>query len=167
MLLSLENYTKCQDLTRPPNANGANCRHGYGIPIVKHYGPSCAYCGKDLSESYDAWLDLSVDHVVPRQAIGNKKWGATETYMNWIESLANLVPCCTACNEFLNGYKTGITDQPPADGRAFLALRDEMLAGKREYALRRHQLEREYYADWPPTLYPRTEVEVTDVRKAA
>ena len=146
MLLSLENYTKCQDLTRPPNTNGANCRHGYGIPIVKHYGPSCAYCGKDLSESYDAWLDLSVDHVVPRQAIGNKKWGTTETYINWIESLANLVPCCRACNEFLNGYR--VSDNAPPDEGAFLILRNKVLREKREKALARHQLEIASYDRW-------------------
>jgi hypothetical protein len=32
------------------------------------YGAKCAYCGRDLFVTYEDWLDLSVDHVVPRNA---------------------------------------------------------------------------------------------------
>ena len=140
MLLPLSHYEKSAELSPPRSTGIANCRLGYGIPIIEHWGPSCAYCGKDLLESYDAWLDLSVDHIVPVCML--KQWGSE--CQSWIGSIANLVPCCRACNEFLNGYR--IADKTPPDGVAFLELRKRVLAEKRELALRRHQQELKAYA---------------------
>src|SRR5205807_3637420 len=80
-------------LGRPSQGDGT-CRGGYGIPVVERYGSACAYCGRDLAESYEAWLNLSVDHVVPRNAI------AVGVPEEWIEDLLNHVTCCRVCNEF-------------------------------------------------------------------
>ena len=136
MLYPLEHYTNSTEVKpRPHVANGANCRNGYGVPVIKYWEPSCAYCGKDLMESYDNWLDLSVDHVVP--ICCQKTWGPE--CREWIESMANAVPCCRACNEFLNGFRAPET--APASESEFISLRNKELARKREHALQRHQQE--------------------------
>jgi 5-methylcytosine-specific restriction endonuclease McrA len=140
MLLPLSHYDKSAELELPRCTSTGNCRLGYGVPVIEHWGTSCAYCGKDLLASYDAWLDLSVDHVVPACVL--KQWGPD--YGPWIGSIANVVPCCRACNEFLNGYRT--TEEAPSDGPAFLQLRKRVLAEKRELALKRHQQELTAYA---------------------
>jgi hypothetical protein len=146
MLLPLHHYTDCRDLNPPRKADGGNCRHGYGIPIVECHGSLCAYCGKDMAESYDAWLDLSVDHVVPECAFA--KWG--EECRGWSWSYANVVPCCRACNEFLNGYR--VRDSAPTDKDSFLNLRDKVLEDKRRRALDRHEQEQRFYVSWHKSL---------------
>jgi HNH endonuclease len=115
-------------------------RGGYGASVVQFYGNECAYCGRDFSNSYEDWLDLSVDHVVPRNA---KDAGIPP---EWIEDLHNHVPCCRACNEFLNGFR--VTVDVPTDIVGFLALRDSVLDAKRVRALERHTAEREKFEAW-------------------
>ena len=127
-------------LLGPPEQGDGTCRGGYGVSVAARYGALCAYCDRDLGASYEAWLDLSVDHVVPRNAI---KVGVPEA---WIEDLLNHVTCCRACNEFLNGFRIAVT--PPSDLGGFAALRQEVLAQKRDRSLSRHRLEREKFAAW-------------------
>jgi hypothetical protein len=146
MLLPLHHYTNCRDLTPPQGTNGSDCRHGYGIPIVERHGSCCAYCGKDMAESYDAWLDLSVDHVVPECTFA--KWG--DDCRSWAWTYANAVPCCRACNEFLNGYR--VTESAPTDEDSFLDIRDKVLEEKRKRALDRHAKEQEDYVSWYKSL---------------
>ena len=142
MLLPLEHYKKLREVKPPERSDSSNCRNGYSVPVVKYWGPVCAYCGKDLAESYGSWLDVSVDHVVPGCAV--TKWGGE--YANWIGALVNLVPCCRSCNEFLNGYR--VKQEAPADETAFLSIRDEVLMDKRERALKRHDQERLNFERW-------------------
>lgn len=144
MLYPLSHYD-CTKIVKPEPADNGNCRHGYGKPIVAHWGASCAYCGKDMASSYDAWLSLSVDHVVPVCAL--KDCGPNRD--RWIESLANRVPCCRACNEFLNGYRVDADRAAEVvDDSSFLTLRSAVLSEKRERALARHQTERAAYERW-------------------
>lgn len=58
-----------------------------------------------LSEPYEAWLDVSIDHVIPRGTV--KRLGYPQ---DWVEDIANLVTSCRACNEFLNGYRVVVGD---------------------------------------------------------
>ena len=143
----LEHYTKRRkdDLSPSPSAGGS-ARHDYAIPVMKYWGTACAYCGRDLADGYESWLALSVDHVVPGCVLG--AWGADRG--NWIRSRANLVPCCRACNEFLNGYR--VKAEAPVTEEAFLALRDRVLEEKREMALLRHQQEAAWFEQWRPTV---------------
>jgi hypothetical protein len=66
--------------------------------------------------------------------------------MEWIEDLLNHVTCCRACNEFLNGLRVEVT--PPDSLSAFLALRDDILADKRNRATSRHRIERDRFNTW-------------------
>ena len=98
------------------------------------------YCGRELGERYENWLDFSVDHVVPANTIGR---GYLTT---WVYDLINLVTCCRHCNEFLNRYTV---DEPqPSDLEAFCALRDRHFLAKRDRVLIRHEQERALYDVW-------------------
>ena len=124
-------------LGRPAWGNGSS-RRGYGLPIFEQCGAACAYCGYDMSATYEAWLNLSVDHVIP--AGDARRLGYP---VEWFEDVANLVTSCRACNEFLNGYR--VTDVPPATVEEFFDLRDIHFARKRAWVLARHREERGWY----------------------
>lgn len=141
MIQPLEYYTKRRedDLSPCPPSNGSS-RTGYGRDAVAYWKAStCAYCGCELIDDYESWLHLSVDHVVPACVL--KTWGTQ--YANWIGCRGNVVPCCRACNEFLNGYR--VTGKAPKDEEAFIALRNRVLREKRDRALRRHEQEKLSY----------------------
>jgi hypothetical protein len=87
-----------------------------------------------LLESYESWLDVSVDHVVPQSTAWQGRGKA------WIRDIFNLVTCCRACNEFLNQYT--VRDKEPATVDEFTTLRDQVFAAKREKARKRHDDER-------------------------
>jgi hypothetical protein len=108
---------------------------------MKECGTGCAYCGRELAEPYEAWLDLSVDHVVPTETIKRLDYPS-----EWVENLINLVTCCRTCNEFLNGYR--IQRSAPTTLEEFVRLRDEVFFEKRRCALERHQKERADYLTW-------------------
>jgi hypothetical protein len=91
-----------------------------------------------MSEPYQAWLNLSVDHVVPSHT-AKIDWPRA-----WVLDLFNLVRCCRACNEFLNGYRMGATPIP-TDVIGFIAIRDRVFREKFDHAARRHLLERDRY----------------------
>jgi 5-methylcytosine-specific restriction endonuclease McrA len=96
---------------------------------------SCAYCGRQLGNEYEAWLDLSIDHVVPGGTVKQFGWPR-----EWIEDITNLVTCCRACNEFLNGYRVQGPAPPTVDD--FFAARDVHFIEKRSRVIERHRTER-------------------------
>ncbi|MBO8128151.1 MAG: HNH endonuclease [Peptococcaceae bacterium] len=124
-------------LGRPPGGDGT-CRRGYGVPVFKQCGLTCVYCGRFLGAPYEAWLDISIDHVIPRSAI--EQLGVPR---EWVEDVANLVTCCRACNEFLNQYR--VNPPAPQNLAQFFDLRDQVFRDKRELARRRHAEERMWY----------------------
>ena len=52
-----------------------------------------------MGAPYENWLNLCVDHVVPGHLV-KAGWPR-----EWVLDRINLVTCCRACNEFLNGYR--------------------------------------------------------------
>ena len=51
---------------------GGNCRRGYGLKFMQKTGQtSCAYCGLSLIASYETWLNMAIDHVVPKSVCKN------------------------------------------------------------------------------------------------
>ncbi len=120
--------------------NGSFRTH-YGLPVLRLWGASCAYCDRDLGGSYEAWLDASVEHVIPKQLSTRAGWP-----VEWTEDLSNHVICCRACNEFLNGFKV---DEPlPANFETFAGVRDRVFDRKRAHARSRHDRERRLYEAW-------------------
>jgi hypothetical protein len=134
----------CQSLVSPEvlesrNSFGEHLSLGaYGRPVFEQCGPACAYCGYGTEPAYEAWLNLSIDHVILTGAATRLGYPA-----EWVRDTANLVTSCRACNEFLNGYK--ITDPTSATVEEFFDLRDRHFLVKRERVLARHATERAWY----------------------
>ena len=129
------------ELLGRPGWGDGSCRHGYGPPVFAECGTACVYCGRELGGSYESWLDLSIDHVVPGETVKRLGWPR-----EWIEDIVNLVTCCRACNEFLNGYR--VSDPAPASFEDFIALRDLHFSAKRAWVIDRHVRERAWYDAW-------------------
>lgn len=123
-----------------PALGDGSSRHGYGLPVLVECGHDCVYCGRALGELYENWLDFSIDHVIPTNAV---KLGYRK---EWVNDLINLVTACRACNEFLNRYK--VDDAPPADLEGFCSLRDRHFLDKKSWVLTRHEHERVLHARW-------------------
>jgi hypothetical protein len=122
-----------------PAWRDGTARHGYGPPVFDQCGYPCAYCGYDMAAPYEAWLSLSVDHVVP-QHLTKAGWPS-----EWLLDLINLVTCCRARNEFLNRYRVATTVSP-ASLSEFVDVRNRVYKEKLHQAQRRHAVERERYA---------------------
>ena len=47
-------------------SKGANARHEYGLKFMQLTRQThCAYCDTGLTASYEMWLRLVLDHVIP------------------------------------------------------------------------------------------------------
>jgi hypothetical protein len=72
---------------------------GYAKEALERGGWKCSYCGLDCS-SFDLYLLLSVDHVIP--------WQQQDQVETNLGDERNLVACCRACNSFDNRKKYDI-----------------------------------------------------------
>ncbi|MGH2428592.1 MAG: HNH endonuclease [Candidatus Limnocylindria bacterium] len=126
-----------------PAWGDGTARAGYGRPVFAECGYQCVYCSFDMGAPYENWLNLSVDHVVPEHLV-KAAWPR-----EWVLDRINLVTCCRACNEFLNGYRV-IDPTPPATFAGFIAVRDRVFDEKLAHALKRHAVERERYVAGRP-----------------
>src|SRR4051794_9635423 len=124
---------------------GANCRHEYGLKLQKLTGlGECAYCGMSLVDTYEHWLMMSVDHVVPTRA--GQAVGIPD---DWLADYANIVLCCSACNGFGNRYKLMADVTTPASIDDFFALRDRVFDARKALILLAHDKERAFYDKKP------------------
>ena len=77
-----------------------NARREDGLWLMQNARQdSCAYCGVSLVDTYDHWLLLNVDHVVPARE--STRLGIPG---GWHHSLTNAVLSCFGCNMFDNRY---------------------------------------------------------------
>ena len=81
---------------------GGNARRQYGHWLVEHGQTSCAYCGMSLVDSYQHWLLLTVDHVIPVSDSDRKDGHWLGIPKSWHESYSNIVLACSGCNGFRN-----------------------------------------------------------------
>ncbi len=96
--------------------SGDNCRHDYGLKLQRITGISkCAYCGLNFADTYDHWLMMAVDHVVP--SFGGEELGINE---DWLEDYWNIVLCCSACDAFGNPFKIPDDVVCPSSAEEFL-----------------------------------------------
>ena len=119
----------------PSSQGDGTARGGYGRDIFEMDGYTCAYCGLLMLKDFGYYLQLSVDHVVPK---------ATKGYdPTLIEDKANLVTCCRACNEFGNRYRP---DLPvPTTEDTFWEVRDRVFRERRALINKRRERELERY----------------------
>jgi 5-methylcytosine-specific restriction endonuclease McrA len=116
--------------------HGDVARRGYGRDILAWCGLHCVYCGLDMSK-FEGWLQLSVDHVVPQQAIG------MGIPADWVLDRTNLVACCRSCNDLFN-RDPGVSAVPPSL-EAFLELRDASFLGRRARIKERRAAEHAWF----------------------
>jgi len=122
---------------RPRCLTGGSCRTGYGLILQRiTHQTRCAYCGMSLVDTYDHWLHMTVDHVIPGYMAKREGWG------KWVDNANNMVICCSACNGFLNRFPMGTAPQAPTSFEEFAALRDSVFCQKRAQARARHERER-------------------------
>lgn len=125
---------------------GDNCRYGYGNDFMRLTGQTrCAYCGRDLTATYEDWLDMALDHVAPRSVCF-----AWDVPAEWREDAANRALACAACNAFGNRYPAaGFT--PPATVEAFFDVRDRIFEERKILIAERHVVERAFFESRPWT----------------
>jgi len=125
-------------------ARGSNSRHEYGRQLMQLSGQrKCAYCETDLTGSYEQWLTMVVDHVVPKSHCG-----AAGIPVRWYEDLSNMVLACAACNSFRNRYRCDWATQPTSLDE-FYALRDKVFTERKQLIDASHRTERAFYDTKP------------------
>jgi hypothetical protein len=96
---------------------------------------TCAYCGLDFTKSFRRWLQMALDHVVPKEVC--KKLCVQE---RWVEDYTNRVLACGACNGFDNQYKPPAGTKCPRSLKDFYRVRDQIFqARKAQIAERRRK----------------------------
>ena len=110
------------------NLRGSNCRHGYGLELQKAtHQTCCAYCNLSLVDTYEHWLLMSVDHVVPIQE-GKQKGIPDE----WLYDLSNTVLSCSGCNGFRNRFKFPQNIKLPKSFPEFCKMRDRFFLERKK-----------------------------------
>lgn len=118
----------------PSQYSGESLR-GYAYEIHKRDNFRCVYCGVDGKESFDVWLTLTVDHLLPK---GHPHRDDADY----------VVTACAFCNVAENRYfdkaqKLGLT----FDKRT----RDELVEQRRKFVLDRRE---EFRAFWERDVKP-------------
>ena len=122
-------------------AKGASCRREYGNDFMQATGQTkCAYCGLDLTESFENWLTMTLDHVVPSSVC--KQLGIRR---EWEGDFINMVLSCSACNGFENRYKIAIDQPAPHTLKDFCALRDKIFAERMALILNKRKGDRQFF----------------------
>jgi hypothetical protein len=126
-------------------ARGSNCRAEYGAEFMRITGQTkCAYCGTDLTASYEVWLTMALDHVVPTSICK-----IMDIDRAWCDDYSNMVLACAACNGFCNRYNT-----IPETGRIespgdLYDLRNRIFLDRKLKIEARHVSERKLFAKRP------------------
>ncbi|MCA0455749.1 MAG: hypothetical protein LCI00_17365 [Chloroflexi bacterium] len=138
-MLPFENYPD-QGRMLIGRVRGSNCRHGYGLEFMQlTKQTTCAYCGTDLATTYESWLTMALDHVVPRDTCVR-----LQVCEEWYEDYSNRVLSCTACNTFGNRYQPE-QFECPSTLEAFYHWRDSVFIARRKNILEKHKEERAYF----------------------
>jgi len=120
-----------------------NCRRGYGLQFVRHVGQTrCGYCDQDLIGSYEAWLSMALDHVVPVSVARR-----LQIPKEWVQDYANGVLTCAACNGFDNRYQPSSTVECPGSLEEFFALRDRVFTERKNRIRFCHEQERAFFEE--------------------
>lgn len=122
-----------------------NSRRGYGLKLQSMTGQAaCAYCGVSLIDTFEHWLLLQVDHVVPRK-MGNRLRLPDE----WLENYSNTVIACSACNSCENQFDDPDIINAPQTEDEFFDLRDAVLAKRKPRIIQCRSLEKSFFEGKP------------------
>lgn len=102
---------------------------GYAFAVHKRDSFRCRYCGIDGTKSFDTWLTLSWDHLLPKGHPNRDK-------------LEFIVTACQFCNTADNRY----FDLAEQRGVKFDALTpDELVAQRLPFVIKTRQVYREFW----------------------
>ncbi len=102
---------------------------GYAFQVHKRDNFKCRYCGADGTLSFDTWLTLSWDHLLP-------KWHPDRDNPNFI------VTACSFCNTSDNRY----FDQAVKRGIKFDGLTpDELVRQRLPYVMKTRESYKEFW----------------------
>ena len=131
-----------------PRLKGGNARREYGHWLVERGQTSCAYCKTSLVDSYEHWLLLTVDHVIPVSDKDRKEGHRLGIPKSWHESYSNIVLACSGCNGFRNRYE--VSWQEPKESweeSEFLEFRDRVFEEKTALIEAARNSETRFYND--------------------
>ncbi len=133
---------------------GWNTRHSDGPEFMRITGvKTCAYCGLDFTASFENWLMMVLDHVVPQSVCVSMAIDPT-----WVWNYSNAVLACSACNGFCNRYKPKANRSAPTTRSEFYDLRDEIFRERKEQILARRNAEKAFFEVKPWVLQTVLEV---------
>ena len=122
--------------------NGNNMRHIYGLRFMQMTGQTCcAYCGWNLVQSYETWLSMQLDHVVPSSVC--KRFSLPKL---WVDDCTNRVLACPGCNGFDNRYPLPADVMCPQTSEEFFNLRDMVFEQRKQRIAAKDKKEREFFA---------------------
>lgn len=119
-----------------PRWGDGTARRSYGVEALRWCGYRCAYCGLDMA-TFEGWLQLSVDHVIPQQM---QSAGYPTA---WVLDSINLVAACMACNGYFN--RDPVIGEVPTTLDAFCDLRDRLFQERRARIVARRSEERAWF----------------------
>lgn len=124
---------------------GFNTRHHDAPEFMKLTGVRhCAYCGLDFTASFENWLTMVFDHVVPQSVCRNMKI-ANELVWDY----SNHVLACAACNSYCNRYKPKEECAAPITPTEFYNLRDDIFDARRNLILPAREAEEKFFQKKP------------------
>ncbi len=103
----LDDYPEEGD-TVLPKRKGTIARREYGHWLVERGQTSCAYCETSLVDSYEHWLMLTAEHLVPVADRDRPRIPKT-----WHESYSSIVLPCSGCKGLRNPCE--LTCQVPGE----------------------------------------------------
>ena len=130
-----------------PRLKGGNARREYGHWLVKRGQTSCAYCGTSLVDSYEHWLLLTVDHVIPVSDKDRKEGHRLGIPKSWHESYSNIVLACSGCNGFRNRYEAPQKPRESWEESDFFEFRDRVFREKAAQISEARDSEIRFYND--------------------
>jgi hypothetical protein len=119
-----------------PKWGDGTARRSYGVKALEWCGYSCAYCGLDMS-TFEGWLQLSIDHVVPQQMQG------AGYRPDWVLDAINVVAACGACNGYFN--RDPVIGEVPTTLETFCEIRDRVFREREARILARRTNERAWF----------------------
>ena len=129
--------------TMLPKLKGRNTRRQDGHWLVENGQTSCAYCKMSLVDSYEHWLLLTRDHVIPVSE--GRRLGIPKS---WYESYSNIVLACSGCNGFRNRYD--VSWQVPKESweeSEFFEFRDRVFEERADLIEEARNSEMSFYND--------------------
>ena len=107
----------------------------------------CGYCGLCLTDSFERWRLITIDHVVPKALCEQLKLDP-----EWIDDFCNCVLACSACNGYQQ-KRDELLDLARGNSSKtwdnFLILRNKFFENRKRWILEKRRDEMEFFVSRP------------------